>query len=261
MKQKDRQKNSDRNIYLLAIFGFVILIVAQSVFGYVMSSPSYRIQSDSINVGGVRQTSNSYYSEDTIGEVVVGISSSTSYILRAGYQEMLQSSISLSLSTTSVQLLPNIPGTTGGSASGTYNATVITDNTGGYSLYVNASTSPALKSGSYSFNDYTPSVVGTPDFNWSVLSTTSEFGFTPGGTDIAQLFKDNSGSCNSGTNDTADKCWYNFSSSAQAISTTYSPTQQTGNQTAVRLKAESGSSNNQHAGIYTGHIINTAVAN
>ena len=66
---------------------FVVLFFlsfAYSGLAYVASSSNYRIQSDSINVGGTRQTSTSYISEDTIGEIATGDSTSTSYKLKAG---------------------------------------------------------------------------------------------------------------------------------------------------------------------------------
>lgn len=57
---------------------FLVIIVISLVFGsssafaYVMSGQSYRLQSDSINIGGVLQGSTSYRMEDTIGEVIPG---------------------------------------------------------------------------------------------------------------------------------------------------------------------------------------------
>jgi hypothetical protein len=245
-------------IFILTVF---CLVISCSVRAYVMSSPNYRIQSDSINVGGTHQESNNYTSEDTIGEIATGESTSTLYKLKAGYQQMQESYISMSFSTPSVELLPSIGGLSGGMATGTVLITVITDNPAGYSLYVNASTSPTLESGSFGFADYTPSTPGTPDFAWAISSLNSEFGFTPEGTDIVQKFKDDSSHCATGTNDTVDKCWYNASTSAENISQRYLPNHPAGTQTTLEFKAESGQSHFQEQGTYQATITSTLVAN
>lgn len=245
----------------ITIIVFGLSASAFSSFAYEMSSTNYRIFESSVNVGGQDiQTSTNYRVRESIGEVAIGDANSESYKLRAGYQPMLESYISLSVSSSSVQMLPNISGLAGGTATGTFFATVITDNPGGYSLYVNASTSPALKSGSDSFADYTPGA--NPDFSWSVLDTASEFGFTPEGADIVQKFKDNgSDTCATSTSDTADSCWYNFSTSNETISRLYSSNHPSGTQTAIKLKAQSGTSNVQAPGTYQAVITTTAIAN
>lgn len=246
-------------------FVFVIIYLlggAYSVFAYVMSSSNYRIQSDSVNVGGVYQTSTNYKMEDTIGEIATGISTTTLYKLKAGYQQMQESYISISFSDPSVNLLPSIGGLSGGTATGTATTTVITDNEAGYSLYLKATSSPALSSGLFYFSDYTPAAAGTPDYSWLILADSSEFGFSPEGSHIVQKFKDNGAdTCAVGANDTADKCWYNFLSSNENIALSYSSNHPSGTQTIIKLKGESGASNLQEEGTYQGVIIATAVAN
>ncbi|MFC1789718.1 hypothetical protein ACFLYY_01940 [Patescibacteria group bacterium] len=228
-----------------------------------MTSTNYNIWETSINVGGLDiQTSTSYTLRESIGEPIVGESTSTSYKLKSGYQPMLESYISLSVSTDTVVMLPNIGGVSGGIATGTFFATVITDNPAGYSLSVNASTSSALQSGSDSFADYTPASAEIPDYNWSISSNTSEFGFSPEGADITQKFKDNGAdTCATSTNDTASKCWYNFLTSDENIALKYSSNHPSGAQTTVKLQAESGSNNIQTSGLYQAVITTTAVVN
>jgi hypothetical protein len=227
-----------------------------------MTSTNYKIWESSMNSGGTdNQTSTSYKLRETIGEVAIGDASSSSYRLKMGYQPMLESYISLSVSTDSVEMLPSIGGLTGGIATGTYSATVITDNPAGYSLYVNASTSPALKSGSYSFADYTTVATSTPDYSWSIISSASEFGFSPEGNDIVQTFKDDGLACATGTNDIADKCWFNFTTFTKNISTGYYSSYPVGAQTRLKLQAQAGSSRMQELGMYRADIITTAIAN
>jgi hypothetical protein len=245
-----------------AVIVIFLLLNYGKVFAYDMGSTTYRIWSSTISVGGTDlQTSTSYMMRDTIGENVVGESTSTSYKLRSGYQPMLETYISLSLSTSSVTMFPSIGGLTGGVATGTYIITVLTENPAGYSLFVSASTSPALKSGAYSFADYTLAAANTPDYDWSIVSSSSEFGFSPEGSDITQSFKDNGFSCATSTQDTPDRCWYNFSTSTENISLSYSSNHPSGSQTTIKLKAQSGTSHFQQAGSYQATITNTAVAN
>jgi hypothetical protein len=253
-----------KKIFLVSIFSallagiFPILVLGQPD----MTSTNYRVWESTVNVGGQDiQTSTSYDLRESIGEAVVGESTSTSYKLKMGYQPMLESYLSLSVSTDSVVLLPSIGGVTGGTATGNFFATVITDNVAGYSLFINASTSPALKVGSYSFADYTPTVANTPDYNWSIIATTSEFGFSPEGTDITQTFKDNGSTCATSTQDMPDKCWYNFTTTTQQVSQLYSANYPAGGTTTIKLQAQAGSSRMQEPGIYQAQIMTTAIAN
>jgi len=245
---------------------FSIIIIISLIFSagsslaYIMSSPNYRIQSDSINVGGVRQTSSNYQMEDTIGEIATGESTSASYKLKAGYQQMQEVYISIS-APADLTMTPTILGITGGISNGSTSWNVVTDNPAGYTLKIKATTSPALIFSNYSFADYTPVNSTIPDFNWSVPATTSEFGFTPEGNHIVQKYRDDISSCNIGTNDTSDRCWYNFSTSNENIAYSSASNHPSGTPTVVKFRAESGSSHLQVGGTYQAIIIVTAITN
>lgn len=244
-------------------FSFLIFsLTALPISAYVMSSNNYRIQHDSVNIGGVDfSSSDSYKLSDTVGEMATGKSSSDSYNLYAGYRQMNETYISIS-SPANVTLTPAILGVTGSTGNGSASWTIITDNPAGYSLTIKASSSPALISGAYSFADYTPSggIGGNPDFIWSVASADSEFGFTPEGNHIVQKFLDNGGSpCNTGSTDTPDACWYNPSTSAETISQSTSANHPSGTATTVKFRATSGSSHLQVEGTYTATTTITAL--
>jgi hypothetical protein len=243
--------------FILKFFLIPLTIIAQE-----MTSPNYRIWDSSINIGGTEiQTSTNYKLKETIGEIAPSFSTSTIYKVSPGYRAMQEAYIALSLSTTSVTLLPIITANQN-VATGTFAATVITDNLSGFSLYVKANTSPVLQSSSDSFLDYTPAVSGIPDYNWSIAPNSSEFGFTPEGADIVQKYKDDGiSNCNSGSSDTADKCWYNFSTSNELISKSTTPNNPNGSTTIFKLRAEKGINSNLTPGNYTGVLIITAVAN
>jgi hypothetical protein len=248
-----------KHLLIIVLIGLVFGI--SPVFAYVMSSTNYRIQSDSVNIGGLdTQSSDSYIMKDTIGEIATGESESFSYKLRAGYRQMQEVYLSIS-SPPDVTMTPEIGGVIGGISNGSSTWTVITDNPAGYTLTIKANTSPALQSGSNSFADYTPNVSGTPDYDWSIADTDAEFGFTPEGENIVQKFKDNGSSCNTGTLNTPDKCWYNFSTSTEVIAQSYSSNHPSGAQTTIKFRAESGTSNIQPSGIYQAVIVVTVTAN
>ncbi len=106
-----------------------------------------------------------------------------------------------------------------------------------------------MRSGSSSFADYTPAG-SDPDYNWGVASADSEFGVTPEGVDIAQLFKDNGSICNAGSSDTADKCWYPVTTSDLLVSLRTTGNHPSGTATTVKIQAEVGSSHIQPGGTY-----------
>jgi hypothetical protein len=162
---------------------FLALMLAGSASAAVMGSANYSMQSDSVNVGGVYGTSTSYHMEDTVGEIATGNATSTSYNLHAGYQQMHESSISISTGSDINLTALSISQDT---AVGNSSWTVTTDDPAGYSLSVEASTDPALQDSGTGevFIDYSESTPGTPE-TWSV-SGAYEFGFSVRGSDVPE---------------------------------------------------------------------------
>lgn len=234
----------------------ILLYSVNTVFAQTMSSGIYKIQSDSVNFSGNRSTSTTYIMEDTVGEVATGESASTLFKIKAGYQQMQGSIISITAAG-DVTMSPSIGGVTGGTSNGSTNFTVTTDNAAGYSVTIKASSTPALQSPLDSFADYGATAV-SPDFNFSVPATASNFAFTPEGTDIAGSFKDNGGACAVGSSDTADKCWAGLSTSQQTIVNRTSSNQPAGTLTTIKFRAESGSSHVQVNGTYVATTTITA---
>jgi hypothetical protein len=153
---------------------------------------------------------------------------------------------------------PSIAGVTGGTSNGSTVVTVTTDSPSGYSLFIKASSSPALISGANSFADYTPA--GDPDFTFSILASASEFAFSPEGTHIVQKYKDDTVSlCNTGSSDTPNACWDALSTSNQTISQSTSGNHPSGTATTLKFRAQSGSSHIQPPGEYTATTTVTAL--
>ncbi len=199
---------------------FVAFILAATCFwgstlAIEMQSSNYKIQSDdSSGAGGLSSTVN-YIFQDTLGEVSTGRIDGSSYKLRAGFQEMQESYISVS-SPADVGMTPDIPGISGGTADGSATWTVIADNSAGFNMKIKASTIPAMRlDGSHYFDDFTTASPGVPDYDWSVASNNAEFGFTvepATDSDAVQAFLDNaSNACNqSSGSQTLNKCWLDF---------------------------------------------------
>lgn len=74
------------------ILFFIILIFRLGLFcNAEMNSTNYKIQRDSLNIGGHQQTSTNYKMRDSIGEIATGLltSSPSGYKVDSGYQAMI----------------------------------------------------------------------------------------------------------------------------------------------------------------------------
>lgn len=238
-----------------------ILVVGglDGVLAQVRSSSNYQLQSDSLNLGGLRSTSSSYVQESTIGEIATGRSTSSNFQLRAGYQQLQE--IYLSLSTTGgIEMTPDLAGLTGGTSNGSTTVTVLTDNPAGYELVLRASTSPAMirVDGSESIADYTP-VGSEPDFSFELTATEARFGFTPEGVDITDRFRDDSNDCGVGSADTPLACWDGLSTSDAVIARSVNSNQPSGATTTINFRVGIGGNAGVIAGTYAATSTVTAL--
>jgi hypothetical protein len=243
---------------LLSIVFSLILFISYStiLFAQAMQSTTYKIISDSVNAGGIDSVSTSYNLGDTLGEVGTGDSNSSNYYMHAGFWQMQESYISISAPADLA--LTNIGGINGETTEGTMSWQVITDNTAGYTMSIKTNTTPALTSLLDSFADYTPAGAN-PDYNFSISSTTSAFGFSPEGSDTNSRFRDNGSICNTSTGEVAAKCWDGLSTSDKTIAGKTSSNHPSGSAVDVRFRAESGASHIQTSGSYAASIVVTAL--
>ncbi len=242
-----------KNALRLAAASFFVSALAMSLardaYGQAMSSSHYKVESDSLNFGGVRSTSGSFTIEDTLGESATGLSSSTNYTMQAGYQQMQTVYIAIT-SASNVTMSPSLGGVTGGTSNGSTNFTVTTDDIAGYTGTIAASTSPALQSSIDSFADYVPAT-SNPDFTFTNAAASSSFAFTPQGTDIATRYKDDGVSaCGTGSSDTANACWDGLSTSATTFLNRTSANQPSGTVITLNFRAAVGTSRIQKDGSY-----------
>jgi hypothetical protein len=240
--------------FLALIFTFLIPLI---VIGQVRESINFKIERDSINIGGGFGTSSNFQVQDTLGEAGSGFSSSTNYTTSAGYQQVNEETF-IAISAPSDLNMDSINGLTGGVSTSSAAWTVTTNNNGGYELTVKAATSPALQASLDFFADYTAG--SDPDFNFSIDSTTAEFGFSPSGAHIVDRFRDNGSACNISTGDSLYKCWDGFSTSTKPVAQSLSANDPTGTVTTINFRAESGTDKILTADVYSATITMTAVA-
>jgi len=216
-----------------AVCGTVLALSLLSVVdAQVMSSPSYQLQSDSVNVGGGLSSSTAYIQESTTGEIATGRSESAAFNLRAGYQQLQEVFISLS-APTDVLMNPSIPGITGGVSYGSTTVTVITDSPGGYMLLLSAEADPAMQSGSNSIPNYP---AGTPDFAFTVPAASARFGVSPEGVDIPDVFRDDTFVCGVGVSDTPLACWTGIATTGVAMAESSNGNQPDGATTTLQFQ-------------------------
>lgn len=235
-----------------------LLINPSFVLSQVRESANFKIERDSINIGGGLGTSSSFQLQDSVGEVGTGFSESTNYKIQAGYQQNIEETF-IAISAPTDLTLNSINGLTGGSSTTSAAWNVTTNNNSGYSLSIKASTDPALKSTLDSFDDYSPAT-SDPDFDFSIDSSSAEFGFSPSGADILGKYKDNGSACNVGTSDSLYKCWDGLSTTTLSVAQSGTPNDPGGTQTTINFRAESGNNKILTAGSYSATITMTALA-
>lgn len=228
------------------------------VIGQVRESNNYKIERDSLNVGGGFGTSSNFQLEDTVGEVGTGESQSDNYSILAGYQQSLEETY-ISISSPSDISMDSINGLIGGFSTSSAQWTVTTNNNAGYSLSIKAANDPAMFSALDYFNDYTPATAD-PDFDFSIDSSAAEFGFNPSGGDIINKFKDNGSACNIGSSDGLYTCWDGLSTTSASVAQGSSANDPSGTITTINFRAESGSNKILTAGSYSATITMTAIA-
>ncbi len=240
----------------LALF---IAIVAPIHFitAEVMGSTRYKIQSDSVNLGGMDSSSTEYGLKDTLGEIATGESNSDNYFMHAGYWQMQENY--LSISNPDDLVLTPIGGLSYQASEGTLSWLVKTDSPSGYELSINSTTSPAMQSAFDYFDDYTPAGA-VPDYHYISPTDTSYFGFSPEGTDVASRYLDDNFVCGTGFGETTGKCWDGLSITPKVIAVSSSPNHPTGSTVTARFRAETGEGHVQTAGEYSVIVEVTAVS-
>lgn len=246
-----------RSLFEAVTATILVVILLQVGSAQVMQSSNYKMQSDSVNTGGGLSNSETYKMEDTVGELATGNGTSSTYKLRAGYQQMQEVYLSLT-AIPNITLTPNLPGLTGGTATGSTFFVVTTDSASGYRATIEAAGSPAMQSGAYSIADYVPAG-GVPDFVFTTGATNAHFAYSPEGSDIAVRFQDAGSVCGVAGGDTVDRCFDGLSTTPVEIARRTSGTHPSGATTTLRFKVGVGGSVGVPPGLYVATTTITAL--
>ena len=150
--------------------------------------------------------------------------------------------VSISSPATNVTLSPSLGGLTGGVANGSTQVIVVTNDTLGYTMTIQASSTGGMY-GNASSTNFIPvySPAGTiPDFNFVSSTNKANFGYTVEAStsgDTAQAFHENGTTCNTGTTHTTlNSCWIGATSTAYTIVKTNYPTLSSGSTSTIKFR-------------------------
>jgi hypothetical protein len=145
------------------------------------------------------------------------------------------------------------------SSIGTTTWTVITNDSNGYTLGVNSTSTPAMQSGANTIADYQ---TGAPNI-WAATSTGGYFGYSAFGTDVSTGTWGTGAVCNGGTNGNATSTtlkYKGFTGSAFTVASRASTTTPSGVSTTFCYAAEQGTAFFIPSGTYQATIVATATS-
>lgn len=143
-----------------------------------------------------------------------------------------------------VSLSPALSGLTGGTANGGTQVRVLTNNATGYQMSLKASSSLGMigHSNGGVIPALVPSVGTVPNFSFdsgTVAANTTRFAYSVEASTTADLdpsFKDNGSACNTGSSDTANKCWLNASTTPEVVINRTTITPNSGATTTIKFR-------------------------
>jgi hypothetical protein len=158
------------NINLNIIAVCFLLIAPSAVFA--MSSDNYSISADVIGASGSIGSSTSYQLNDTLGEPVVGIGTSSNFTAQQGFQYMVNTGISFTVDSNTQDFGTVVPGS---SVSGQSTLTVTTDSWGGYDVMVSENHAMLHSDAITTISDYScsiavPCIWSGNGFGFTILS-------------------------------------------------------------------------------------------
>lgn len=225
----------------------ITVLNVPAAFGQIRSSTNFQMERDSLNIGGGLGTSTLFRLNDTAGEVATGRGTSTNFTLDAGFQQ--QDAVTLTLSVGADVVMDGAIGAvTGGVSTGSTTVNASTDGAAGYSLTIQASQAPALRSGSQTIADYVPAGPSA-DANFIYGVSDAVFAYSPSGTDVASRYLISGGVCGSGTA-SSTACWDGLSTSANTIATAIGANAPAGATTTLHFRVGVGTSATPAAGTY-----------
>ncbi len=125
--------------------------------------------------------------------------------------------ISFATPAADVTMSPSLPSLTGGTSTGATQVVVSSNSITGYTMdiYFSSSTAMNQRTGTSSIPNFASTTV--PNFTFFASANSAAFGYSveaSSTTDIDPSFLDNGSACNTGSGDTADRCWLSPTSTA-----------------------------------------------
>ncbi len=157
--------------------------------------------------------------------------------------QQITGDISVTVSSASISMIGTVSGLTGGYATGTVQAVVLTNNALGYNMTLVFSSTTAMKlnGASSTIDNYSPATPGTPDFLWVDNSSggAGEFGYSvqaSSTTEVDISFQNSVGTCGVAGSSDVDRCWLNPSTTPEQIILTSTPTPTSGSTSTLKFK-------------------------
>lgn len=157
--------------------------------------------------------------------------------------QVITAEISFLTDSTVVTMAPQLASLTGGRSSGTTTVRVNTNNATGYYMTLQFSTTTAMTrdGGGGRINNYNPTTINVPDLNFGT-ETYAQFAYTVIASTSADLdlsFRDSGAACAAGSNNTANTCWMNPTSTvAETIINRSTATGGTGATTSIAFRVD-----------------------
>lgn len=157
--------------------------------------------------------------------------------------QVVTAEISFLTDSTTVTMSPSLASLTGGRSSGTTTVRVNTNNSTGYFMTIQFSSTTAMGRDGFggSIRNYNPTAAGVPDLNFG-SEVYGQFAYTVIASTSADLdtsFRDDGAACNTGSNNTAGTCWLNPTSTvAETIINRTTSTAGSGATTSIAFRVD-----------------------
>jgi len=157
--------------------------------------------------------------------------------------QVITAEISFLTDSTIVTMAPQLTSLSGGRSSGTTTVRVNTNNSTGYFMTIQFSSTTAMTrdGGGGRIENYNPATINIPDLNFA-SEVYGQFAYTVIASTSADLdvtFRDDGGDCGAGSNNTPNTCWLNPTSTvAETIINRTTATGGTGATTSIAFRVD-----------------------
>lgn len=237
----------------LSSLSISLLFLPYIVWGS-MSGSVYSVVNDSLDVAGGRAAGSIYAAADTVTDIAPGRAKSSNYAAAGGFNPTFESSIALATNQIVLMDTP-IGGLSGGESNGASVVTVVADGIAGYTLTVQATSSPAMRSDTALLSNYSTIA---PEYMFMTGATDAHFGFSVHGSDVTDQFRTDGSACGAGSA-VRGYCWQGLPTEPVVVAEGSGNNAPFGAETEVLYRVGIGNQTVQAAGDYVATTIITAL--